>query len=142
MQPGFGPGLESPTVASTRTRIVTTVAATAANTMVRSLLVNLRRGVLTRFQCPSRGIRARVTPHTPSGIRHGGEIAGAIFGLLYVVDLHRPAAVFSGQRAGRLRRSVRLKPSTVPSTERKTRGYGFALVESRRYVLAAHRGHA
>src|SRR3989440_2783958 len=76
MQPGLGPGRESPTVASTSARIVTIVAAVAPNRIVRSRLVSLRKGVFTRFQCHSRGIGSEVNASSRARIPTQGRNIG------------------------------------------------------------------
>src|SRR5436190_8702109 len=87
MQPGFGPGRESPTVASTRASTVATVTAKHTIATRRSRRVSLRRGVFVRFQCPSRGIAGTLIARAAAAYRHTGEIAGPIFGPVYVVTV-------------------------------------------------------
>src|SRR5262245_15886629 len=94
MQPGFGPGRESPTVASTRASTVISVRTEVMIATRRSRTVSRRRGVFTRFQCPSRGIDGSLGAPPELRYRHAGEIAPPIFGPPYVVDAHSPATRF------------------------------------------------
>ena len=111
------------------------VIATAAMTTLRSRFVSRRRGVLTRWKCPSSGIAAQVNGSIAGPNRQSGEPLGRSLDSCTWWRRRGDGRLTASHWA--LRAGGKLLAIGSPRQERKHRIYG--MVERRRQLMAAHR---